>query len=90
MLNGMTTKALLDLAAAHRYSQDRVGEGVRKRAGLSMSKVARTVGVTGQSVKNWETGKCLPSGRHATRWVQLLDALVAQERAAEAAAPKAA
>lgn len=80
----MTNEGLLSLVAARRYVETGTGKAIRLRAGLSMSKVGRAAGVSGQAVKNWEEGVCLPRPEAAVLWVQLLDALAEQERAESA------
>ncbi len=86
----MTNEGLLSLVAARRYAQSGTGKAIRLRAGLSMSQVGRAAGVSGQAVKNWENGICLPRGAAATLWVQLLDALAEEERNNEALTAKTA
>lgn len=81
---GMTHEGLLSLVAARRYAKNGTGKAIRERAGLSMSAVGRATGVTGQTVKNWESGANQPTGVSGTLWAQFLDALAAQERAAAA------
>lgn len=80
----MTKEALLGVAAARRYAQSGAGLAIRKRARLSQREVGAVVGTTGQSIGNWETGVSAPRGEAAIRWAELLDALVEQERAANA------
>ena len=52
----------------------RPGERAGRRAalGLSANAVARLVGVTRKSVRNWETGRCEPSGEYARRYAAVL------------------
>lgn len=76
----MTTEGLLSLVAARRYATNGTGKAIRQRFGLSMSAVGRAAGVSGQTIKNWETGTNKPTGVSAALWAQFLDALAAQEQ----------
>jgi DNA-binding transcriptional regulator YiaG len=63
----------------------------RQRLGLSASDFGKLVGVTGQSVYNWENGSTVPRGEQLTRLasVRSIGKRVAMQRLEEAsAAPK--
>lgn len=84
----MTHEGLLSLVAARNYAQSGTGKAIRERAGLSMSEVGRAIGVTGQTVKNWESKNNRPTGVSGALWAEFLNALAAQQEqpaAAEAA-----
>lgn len=45
---------------------------LRVGAGASLEDVAKVVGVTRMSVKNWEGGSCRPRGEHLARYLDVL------------------
>jgi len=49
-----------------------IGRALRESAGLSLSDVARSVGVTRQCVWSWEAGISRPSGIRAERYLGVL------------------
>ena len=67
-----------DLAAAARFRAELKSGAARHRreaAGVSMRDVARVIGVTGQAVHYWETGRSVPSVAHALAYGRVLAAL---------------
>lgn len=49
-----------------------IGGALRRGAGLSLSDIARDLGVARQTVWSWETGRTRPSGEHAERYLDIL------------------
>jgi transcriptional regulator with XRE-family HTH domain len=45
---------------------------LRESAGLSISEVARELGVSPAAVSRWERGQRVPRGASAERWARLL------------------
>jgi transcriptional regulator with XRE-family HTH domain len=45
---------------------------IRQSAGLSLTDVARAVGVSRQAVAAWETGKTTPASAHVSAYAELL------------------
>jgi transcriptional regulator with XRE-family HTH domain len=50
---------------------------IREGAGLTVSEVARELGVSAGAVSRWERGQRMPRGDVATRWAALLRQLSA-------------
>lgn len=48
---------------------------IRVSAGVSLAKVAQTVGVSPQAVHMWERGEREPSGQNLPRYIAVLGAL---------------
>jgi DNA-binding transcriptional regulator YiaG len=48
---------------------------IREAAGVSMTPVARALGVSVQTVWNWETGRRRPSTEHLQAYVDVLELL---------------
>lgn len=86
----MLKERLLSVIDAQRYAKTGAGKAIRERFGLSMSAVGRVAGVSGQTIKNWESGVNKPTGVSAALWAQFLDALAAHEAAAGAGIAKSA
>lgn len=64
-----------DLAAVREIRAqlaDGSARGARHATGLSAADFAITLGVSRQSVSNWETGKAVPSAEHALAYSRLL------------------
>ncbi|MFD5334772.1 helix-turn-helix domain-containing protein [Streptomyces hawaiiensis] len=48
---------------------------LREAASLTRAQLASRVGVTSETVRGWETGRCTPRGRKGEKYAKLLDSL---------------
>lgn len=65
----------LELARVNELLQSGEAANVRRRAGVTQSQVARTIGVRPATVCRWEKGERTPTSRSAVRLGALLDDL---------------
>lgn len=55
---------------------------IRIEAGLSLNAIGRAIGTSAASILRWENGERIPRGDFALRYLALLDALAARQKAA--------
>ena len=71
----MTTREVLELAEARRLMRSGEARSIRVAGGLSLSEIARSIGVTPGAVSRWETGDRRPVGESAMAYAELLTSL---------------
>lgn len=78
----MTTCSLEKLARVRRLAACGEARKRRQAADLSLSEIAKEVGVTHGTVWKWETGKLRPNGPAALKYLSLLEKLAGYPQAA--------
>lgn len=63
------------LTLRRRLPSPQVCRAVREMAGVTTSDVAQAVGVSRQTISNWETGKRSPRGQHLEAYLEILELL---------------
>jgi len=66
---------LLSIAMVRRLAANGSARAIREAAGLSISEVARDLGVTPSAVSRWERGLRRPHGQPATDYLKILEGL---------------
>lgn len=66
---------LRKLALRRQLPPPRSCRAIRELSGVSTADVATALGVTRQTVSNWETGKRAPRGPHLEGYLELLELL---------------
>jgi transcriptional regulator with XRE-family HTH domain len=66
---------LADVTWIRRLAANGGARAIREAAHLSVSEVARELGVSPASVSRWERGLRAPRGRVAERWAEILHKL---------------
>lgn len=76
MLEAQGRQALLRKVALNRQlPPPRSCRAIRELSGVSTGDVANALGVTRQTISNWENGKRSPRGPHLEGYLELLDLL---------------
>lgn len=70
------TTQLVQVSRARQLSRSGAARSIRIAAGLSMSEVARAVGVEPSTILRWEAGERTPRGEAAARYAALLEELM--------------
>jgi DNA-binding transcriptional regulator YiaG len=76
----MEPSELVELSGVRALARTGAARSIRLAAGLSLSEVAKSVGVTPVTVYRWEVGDRSPRGGPALRYKELLDSLASGGR----------
>jgi DNA-binding transcriptional regulator YiaG len=80
MLEAQGRQALLRKVSLHRQlPPPKSCRVIRELSGVSTADVANALGVTRQTISNWENGKRAPRGPHLEGYLEILDLLRAGE-----------
>lgn len=71
----MTGRQIALEYAAERHAAEGTGRRIREQAEVTMTLVAKVIGVSLATLHRWETGETTPSGPEAARWATLLERL---------------
>jgi len=74
-----TTERAVQIARVRALVRSGAAEKIRVASGLTISEVARAVGVYPSTVFRWESGSRVPRGERAVRYLQLLERLLGRE-----------
>jgi transcriptional regulator with XRE-family HTH domain len=85
MMTVMDVPTLTAIAANHQRGLDGSARAIRLRAGWTLARMARQLGVHESAVGRWENGRRQPRGDVALRWARLVDELERQNQQQPAA-----
>jgi DNA-binding transcriptional regulator YiaG len=71
----MTTRQTLELVEMRLFVRSGEARDRRRRSGLSLAEVGRTVGASTAAISRWETGQRRPTGAPALAYARLLKQL---------------
>lgn len=71
----MTARQVLELAEARSLLRSGEARRIREAREISLSEIARGIGVTPGAVSRWETGERRPVGESALAYAELLTSL---------------
>lgn len=79
----MNHSHLLEVVRVRELARDGKTRDARLRAGLSLSEVGITIGVSSATVYRWERGQRRPTGAAALRYARLCESLMDHESAGQ-------
>jgi DNA-binding transcriptional regulator YiaG len=74
----MTQADLLSLAEVRRKAASGDARSVRLAADLTLKEIGEHCHVSGDAVRGWELGRCVPRGAAALRYARLIEAIEVQ------------